>query len=98
MAHKSKLLSALDAHRGRDIKAEKEKKKVKAAERRKRKRAEEEAASEEDAGDGENIQVDGLLDEAVNKAAGVNGVKKVSVSVHAAIALRRLHICYIEIH
>lgn len=40
MAKKSKLLNALDAHKGRDYDAEKRKKQVKAAGRRKRKRAE----------------------------------------------------------
>ncbi|KAL9617124.1 MAG: hypothetical protein Q9160_008067 [Pyrenula sp. 1 TL-2023] len=42
MAKKSKLLNALDAHKGRDYDAEKRKKQVKAAERRKRKRSEDE--------------------------------------------------------
>lgn len=40
MVKKSKLLSALDAHKGRDYDAEKRKKQVKAAEKRKRKRVE----------------------------------------------------------
>ena len=39
MAKKSKLLAALDAHKGRDYEAEKRKKQVKAAEKRKRQRA-----------------------------------------------------------
>lgn len=39
MAKKSKLLAALDAHKGRDYEAEKRAKKVKAAEKRKRERA-----------------------------------------------------------
>ena len=39
MAKKSKLLSALDAHKGRDYDAEKRKKQIKAAEKRKRQKA-----------------------------------------------------------
>lgn len=39
MVKKSKLLTALDAHRGRDYEAEKKKKQVKAAEKRKRERS-----------------------------------------------------------
>ena len=39
MAKKSKLLSALDAHKGRDYEAEKKRKQVKAAEKRKREKA-----------------------------------------------------------
>lgn len=39
MARKSKLLAALDAHKGRDYEAEKKAKKAKAAEKRKRKKA-----------------------------------------------------------
>ena len=39
MVRKSKLLAALDAHRGRDIEAEKRQKQVKAAEKRKREKA-----------------------------------------------------------
>ena len=42
MAKKSKLLTALDAHKGRDFEAEKRKKELKIAEKRKRKRVEEE--------------------------------------------------------
>ena len=51
MARKSKLLAALDAHKGRDIEAEKKQKQVKAAEKRKREKAaretEEDAASDD---------------------------------------------------
>jgi rRNA-processing protein EBP2 len=54
MARKSKLLAALDAHKGRDYESEKRAKKVKAAERRKREKAQ---ALQEDntaAANGEN--------------------------------------------
>src|SRR5271170_7021703 len=40
MAKKSKLLAALDAHKGRDFEAEKRKKQVKSAEKRKRRKLE----------------------------------------------------------
>lgn len=42
MAKKSKLLSALDAHKGRDFEKERQKKLQKAAEKRKRSKAAEE--------------------------------------------------------
>lgn len=43
MVRKSKLLSALDAHKGRDYEVEKRKKQIKAAEKRKGKRTEEDS-------------------------------------------------------
>ena len=48
MARKSKLLAALDEHRGRDIDAEKRKKQVKLAEKKKRGKAQRAAEDEED--------------------------------------------------
>ena len=61
MAKKSKLLSALDAHKGRDFEAEKKKKQVKAADKRKRQKSQA-AERESDLADGpakESLQ-DGL--------------------------------------
>ena len=53
MAKKSKLLAALDAHKGRDYKLEKQKKLQKQAERRKTSKV------SKDASDGESIGEDG---------------------------------------
>jgi len=47
MARKSKLLSALDAHKGRNFELERQKKLQKAAEKKKKKRKEEEEEEEE---------------------------------------------------
>lgn len=47
MPKRSKLLQALDEHKGRDYDAEKQKKLVKAAEKRKRAKTEEEDEEEE---------------------------------------------------
>lgn len=47
MVKKSKLLLALDAHKGRDYEAERQKKLVKAAEKRKAKKAKKEEDGEE---------------------------------------------------
>lgn len=48
MAKKGKLLSALDAHKGRDFKLEHQKKLQKNAEKRKRSKLDESGAEEED--------------------------------------------------
>lgn len=52
MAKKSKLLSALDAHKGRDFEKERQKKLQKAAEKRKRSKAEQQE-EDSDAEEGE---------------------------------------------
>jgi rRNA-processing protein EBP2 len=54
MAKKSKLLSALDAHKGRDFKAERQTKLRKAAEKKRRARAAEAGVVE--AGDKEEVE------------------------------------------
>lgn len=59
MARNSKLLAALDAHKGRDIEAEKRQKQIRAAEKRKREKAarkqEEKRESNEEAEDGVKV-------------------------------------------
>lgn len=57
MAKKSKLLTALDAQKGRDYEAEKRKKQLKSAEKRKRQRAEKNEENDEEDHDG--VQVNG---------------------------------------
>lgn len=53
MPKRSKLLQALDEHRGRDYDAEKQKKLVKAAEKRKRAKTEDDEEEEEEKVDNE---------------------------------------------
>jgi rRNA-processing protein EBP2 len=69
MAKKSKLLTALDAYKGRDYEAEKRQKQVKAAEKRKRQKSEtakEDAEPEQDGGNDVSVDQNGdasLLDQ-----------------------------------
>lgn len=58
MAKKSKLLTALDAYKGRDYEAEKRQKQVKAAEKRKRQKSENAKEDEEPEQDGDNVSAD----------------------------------------
>ncbi|KAK7905698.1 rRNA-processing protein EBP2 [Exophiala xenobiotica] len=55
MAKKSKLLTALDAYKGRDYEAEKRQKQVKAAEKRKRQKSENAKEDEEPEQDGDSV-------------------------------------------
>ena len=81
MVKRSKLLTALDAHKGRDYAAEKRKLQVKAAEKRKRQKIEkasaQEGEDEEQVNDGEEgIQKDGSSDdqfESFDEEDGQNG-------------------------
>ena len=71
MAKKSKLLTALDAHKGRDYPAEKRKTQVKAAEKRKRQKIEEHQQDEDEKVDEAIKQADEAIrdaDEAVREA------------------------------
>ncbi|OCK93242.1 Ebp2-domain-containing protein [Cenococcum geophilum 1.58] len=71
---KSKLLSALDRHKGRDIKLEKQRKAEKDARKRKRVRKEEEGDSDEDEEVG-GVALNGPKEEKRNGAKGKKGGK-----------------------
>ena len=71
---KSKLLSALDKYKGRDIKLEKQRKAEKEARKRKRARKEEEGDSNEDEGVG-GVALNGPKEEKRNGAKGKKGGK-----------------------
>ena len=72
MGRNKNLLAKLDAHKGRDIEAEKKKKEVKAAEKRKQEKAERKAKEAALLGDGEI---------GVEKSAAENGVNGKDVCV-----------------
>jgi rRNA-processing protein EBP2 len=69
MAKKSKLLAALDAHKGRDFEAEKRKKQVKSAEKRKRQKLEVLQKSGGVGSDQEDVETSVALESAVAKPA-----------------------------
>lgn len=64
MVKRSKLLTALDTHKGRDYAAEKRKSQVKAAEKRKRVKIDRASAQEtEEQANGDDVQVDGSTED-----------------------------------